>query len=103
MSASYDRESQNNERLSALSSKVSALRGVTIDIYDSARDQTVIDSSSDAFSNMTTSLKGSAGRLGRMAGQGNKVAILKLAAMLVGAFFVLWYLLSWIFGGKGKA
>lgn len=36
---------QNNTRLSELSSKVSALRGVTVDIYDNARDQHVIDNS----------------------------------------------------------
>jgi hypothetical protein len=36
--------SQNNNRLDDLASKVSALRGVTIDIYDNARDQGVIDS-----------------------------------------------------------
>ncbi|KAI9878232.1 MAG: hypothetical protein M1830_001500 [Pleopsidium flavum] len=36
---------QNNNRLSELSSKVSALRGVTVDIYDNARSQDVIDNS----------------------------------------------------------
>lgn len=36
---------QNNSRLDELASKVSALRGVTIDIYDNARNQEVIDSS----------------------------------------------------------
>lgn len=36
---------QNDSRLSELSSKVSALRGVTVDIYDNARSQDVIDSS----------------------------------------------------------
>ncbi len=36
---------QNNSRLDELSSKVSALRGVTVNIYDNARDQGVIDSS----------------------------------------------------------
>ncbi|KJY00372.1 hypothetical protein TI39_contig332g00004 [Zymoseptoria brevis] len=84
MSEAYERERQNNDSLSALSSKVTALRNVTIDIYDNARDQHVIDSTSDTFSNMTTSLKGSARRLGTMAGQGNKVAVLKLAGILVG-------------------
>lgn len=39
----YDRESQNNSRLSELSAKVTALRGVTVDIYDNARAQDVID------------------------------------------------------------
>jgi hypothetical protein len=38
-------KSQNNSRLDDLAGKVSALRGITIDIYDNARDQTVIDSS----------------------------------------------------------
>jgi len=38
-------QSQNNSRLDDLAGKVSALRGITIDIYDNARDQTVIDSS----------------------------------------------------------
>ena len=36
---------QNNSRLDELSSKVTALRGVTVDIYDNARDQGVLDSS----------------------------------------------------------
>lgn len=36
---------QNNSRLDELSSKISALRGVTIDIYDNARNQDVLDSS----------------------------------------------------------
>jgi blocked-early-in-transport protein 1 len=44
MSQAYEREQQNNNRLDELASKVSALRGVTIDIYDNARDQHVIDS-----------------------------------------------------------
>jgi blocked-early-in-transport protein 1 len=43
MSESYERERQNNARLDELSAKVSALRGVTIDIYDNARAQDVID------------------------------------------------------------
>jgi len=44
MSEAFERERQNNARLEELSSKVSALRGVTIDIYDSARAHEVIDS-----------------------------------------------------------
>lgn len=43
MSEAYERERQNNARLSELSAKVSALRGVTVDIYDNARAQDVID------------------------------------------------------------
>ena len=44
MSEAYERERQNNARLDELSAKVSALRGVTIDIYDNVRAQDVIDS-----------------------------------------------------------
>jgi len=92
MSDAYERERQNNSRLSELSAKVTALRGVTVDIYDNARSQDVIDNTSDTFSSMSTSLKGSAGRLGRMAASGNKVAILKLSGMIVGAVLALYFI-----------
>lgn len=85
---------QNNARLDELASKVTALRGVTVDIYDNARDHQVIDSANETFSNFATSLKGSATRLGRMAQSGNKVAILKLAGIIIGVVVVLW----WIWG-----
>ncbi|KUI69222.1 Protein transport protein sft1 [Cytospora mali] len=91
MSEAYERERQNNSRLDELSSKVSALRGVTIDIYDNARAQDVIDNTSDTFSSMRSQLTGSASRMGRMAAAGNKVAIMKLSAILVGTVMVLYY------------
>ena len=50
MSESYERERQNNSRLDELSGKVSALRSVTVDIYDNARNQEVIESSVDVHS-----------------------------------------------------
>ncbi|KAL8745536.1 MAG: hypothetical protein Q9184_007860 [Pyrenodesmia sp. 2 TL-2023] len=146
---------QNNSRLDELSSKVSALRGVTVDIYDNARNQDVLNNTvcpppspiprplsiapptspprplphpllsphptttmenngptsklthfsaetqNEVFSSMTTSIKGSAGRLGRMAQSGNKVAILKLAGMITGAVVLLWWVLGWAFRRKG--
>ncbi|KAK9781449.1 putative t-SNARE coiled-coil-like protein [Seiridium cardinale] len=91
MSEAYERERQNNARLEELSAKVSSLRGVTVDIYDNARAQDIIDNTSDTFSSMSTQLKGSAGRLGRMAASGNKVAILKLSGIIIGIFLVLYY------------
>ncbi|KAI0192042.1 hypothetical protein EV127DRAFT_510772 [Xylaria flabelliformis] len=97
MSEAYERERQNNARLEELSAKVSSLRGVTVDIYDNARAQDVIDNTSDTFSSMSTQLKGSAGRLGRMAAAGNKVAIFKLSGIVIGIFLVLYYLAKWIF------
>ncbi|KAI1006404.1 hypothetical protein K3495_g1813 [Podosphaera aphanis] len=92
MSDAYERERQNNARLSLLSAKVSALRGVTVDIYDNARDQEIIDNTSDTFSSISTSLKGSAGRLGRMAAAGNKVAILKLSGVISGFVIIVWFI-----------
>ncbi|EPE25510.1 hypothetical protein GLAREA_01422 [Glarea lozoyensis ATCC 20868] len=92
MSDAYERERQNNSRLSDLSAKVTALRGVTIDIYDNARQQDVIDNTSDTFSSMGTSLKGSAGRLGRMAASGNKVAVFKLSGIIIAVILALWFL-----------
>ncbi|KAI0509693.1 hypothetical protein F5B22DRAFT_311429 [Xylaria bambusicola] len=97
MSEAYERERQNNARLEELSAKVSSLRGVTVDIYDNARAQDVIDSTNDTFSSMSTQLKGSASRLGRMAAAGNKVAVLKLSGIVIAAFLVLYYLVKWIF------
>jgi len=92
MSDAYERERQNNSRLSELSAKVTALRGVTVDIYDNARAQDVIDNTSDTFTSMGSSLKGSAGRLGRMAATGNKIAILKLAGIIIGVVLLLWFI-----------
>jgi len=97
----YTLESQNNASLSALSSKVSALRGITVDIYDQARNHDLIDANNDAFSSLGTNIRGSAGRLTRMAQSGNKVAILKLSGIIIGVVIVLWWVLGWLFGGSG--
>jgi blocked-early-in-transport protein 1 len=98
MADPYTVESQNNAALSSLSQKISALRGVTVDIYDQARNHDLIEQNTDAFSSMGQNLRGSASRLTRMAQSGNKVAILKLSGMLVVGAVVLWYVLGWVFG-----
>ncbi|CAK7265504.1 hypothetical protein SEPCBS119000_001545 [Sporothrix epigloea] len=97
MSEAYERERQNNSRLDELASKVTALRGVTIDIYDNARQQDVLDSTNETFASMSTQLKGSAGRLTRMAASGNRVAILKLSGILIGIFIFLYYAYRLVF------
>ncbi len=48
-------------------------------------------------SSMGTQLKGSAGRLGRMAASGNKVAILKLSGIIIGTVIVLYYIWRLLF------
>ncbi|KAF4122821.1 blocked early in transport 1 [Geosmithia morbida] len=98
MSEAYERERQNNSRLEELSNKVSTLRGVTVGIYDQASSQGLIDNTSDTFTTMGTQMKGSAGRLTRMAASGNKVAILKLAGIVIGSFLVLYYATKLLFG-----
>ncbi|KAI9869254.1 MAG: hypothetical protein M1813_000042 [Trichoglossum hirsutum] len=95
MSDAYERERQNSSRLDELADKVSALRGVTVDIYDNARSQELIDNSNEVFSALGTSLKTSAGRLGRMASSGSKVQVLKLAGMISGAVILLWWIWGW--------
>ncbi|CCF47549.1 hypothetical protein CH063_15898, partial [Colletotrichum higginsianum] len=52
---------------------------------------------SETFSSMSTQLKGSAGRLTRMAASGNKVAILKLSGIIIGVFVVLYYIAKLFF------
>ncbi|KAJ5237400.1 hypothetical protein N7489_007491 [Penicillium chrysogenum] len=97
MSDAYEREQQNNALLNSLSSKVSALRSVTIDIHDNARDQETLDHTSDVFSSFSTNLKGSATRLTRMAKQGDSVAVMKIAGMCIVAGIALYIILGWIF------
>lgn len=46
---------------------------------------------------MSTSLRGSAGRLTRAARAGDKVAVLKVAGICVGAGVGVWVVLGWIF------
>ncbi|KAI5279034.1 hypothetical protein KEM52_004545, partial [Ascosphaera acerosa] len=52
---------------------------------------------SDVFSSMATGMRGSAGRLTRMARQGDRVSVLKLAALVFAAGVALYYLLGWLF------
>lgn len=52
----------------------------------------MVDMQSDTFSSMSNSLKGSAGRLGRMAASGNKVAVFKLAGIIIGTVLALWFI-----------
>ena len=54
---------------------------------------------------MGTNLKSSMGRLTRMAGQGDRVAVFKLAAILIVVVLFLWIVGGWILGllfGSGK-
>ncbi|EED23326.1 conserved hypothetical protein [Talaromyces stipitatus ATCC 10500] len=97
MSDAYERESQNNALLNSLAQKTSALKSVTIDIYDNARNHETLDNTNEVFSNMSTSIRGSASRLTRAARAGDKVAVMKVAGICVGTGVGLWVVLGWIF------
>jgi len=97
MSEVYERERQNNSRLDELASKVSALRGVTVDIYDNARDHQIIDNSNEVFANFGTSLKNSIGRVQVMASNKSRVQIFKLSAITTGTVIFLYMAWTWMF------
>ncbi|KAL7276897.1 hypothetical protein RUND412_000089 [Rhizina undulata] len=97
MSEAYERERQNNARLDELASKVSALRGVTVDIYENARDHQIIDDSNEVFTSFTSNLKQSAGRLRLMASTANRTQTLRLAGIICAIVFLLYLVWGWIF------
>ncbi|EXJ72801.1 blocked early in transport 1 [Cladophialophora psammophila CBS 110553] len=98
MADAYGREEQNNALLSSLSQKTSALKHITLDIYDNARSQGTLDNTNEVFSSMSTNIRGSAGRLTRMARQGDKVAVLKVAGIIVVGGLLVWWIGGWILG-----
>ena len=89
---------QNNDLLSSLASKATQLRHVTVDIYDNARSQSTLDNTNEVFSNMSTNIRGSAGRLTRMARSGDRIAVLKLAGIIIAVVLVVWFVGGWIWG-----
>jgi blocked-early-in-transport protein 1 len=94
---SYSREEQNNSLLSSLSAKSSQLKHITLNIYDNAQSShSVLDSTTDTFSSMGTNLRGSMGRLGRMARQGDRVAVFKLAGGIIAVVVVAWVVLGFL-------
>ncbi|OCT53199.1 Protein transport protein sft1 [Cladophialophora carrionii] len=98
MADAYAREEQNNALLTSLSQKTSALKHITLDIYDNARNQGTLDSTNEVFSSMSTNIRGSAGRLTRMARQGDRVAVLKVAGVVIVAALLVWWVGGWILG-----
>ncbi|ORY74342.1 hypothetical protein BCR37DRAFT_395790 [Protomyces lactucae-debilis] len=90
-------QSQNDARLDELAGKVSALRGVTIDINRQAADHSFIDANAERFSNFSTSIKATANKLGRVASTNGFKWQLKASACVVGAVLALYFLWGLIF------
>ena len=56
----------------------------------------------EAFGSMQNSIKTSATRLGRMAQQGNRVAILKLAGIIIAVVIVLYWVVGFLLRHRGS-
>ncbi|EED78404.1 predicted protein [Postia placenta Mad-698-R] len=103
MSSSRDRvedtyESQNDQRLDELHTKLRTLRGVTTDIYDDVEGQnSALDSAGfpqrDTFASFGTSLAQSSRRAGQAFGIGSGgVKQWRTIAYCAAAFIALWLL-----------
>lgn len=84
-------EQQNDARLHDLASKLSSIRQVTNDIYAQASDHGVLDTATNTFGSMMTSIRGGAGRLTRAAQAGHP--IFKTAGMALVVIFLVYFLL----------
>ncbi|KAF8483592.1 hypothetical protein DFH94DRAFT_317331 [Russula ochroleuca] len=94
-------ESQNDQRLDELHSKIRTLRGVTTDIYDDAeRQNLVLDETTNTFSSVASGLVSSADRMTRAVAPGTtktmRIAI-AVVLLLVGVWLSK-FLLAWFFG-----
>ncbi|KAJ7149145.1 hypothetical protein C8R46DRAFT_989041 [Mycena filopes] len=99
MSTSRDRvedtyESQNDQRLDELHSKIRTLRGVTTDIHDDVeRQNLMLDDTGDRFNSFGASLAQSTRRAGQAFGIGEGAGGLKIwriVIFIVGAFISFW-------------
>ncbi|GAA5989983.1 hypothetical protein JCM5350_002356 [Sporobolomyces pararoseus] len=93
-SSERDLESQNDQHLDQLHSKIAALRGVTTDIYNDSRGQnSLLDSTGNSFDSFKTSLTNTSTRFARSVQSGKGNARIQLG--IIGGFvmlFVLWKL-----------
>jgi len=88
-------EQQNDQRLQDLAGKLSSIRQVTNDIYAQASDHGILDTATDTFGSMMTSIRGGAGRLTRAAQAGHP--IFKTAGMVLVAIFLVYILIKFFF------
>ncbi|KAG8221455.1 hypothetical protein J3R82DRAFT_1661, partial [Butyriboletus roseoflavus] len=88
-------ESQNDQRLDELHSKIRTLRGVTTDIYDDAEHQNLtLDDTGNAFSSISSQLSHSSRRAAQAFGfvGAGGVRQTRIIMYVVGGFLALWLL-----------
>jgi len=93
-------ESQNDQRLDELHSKIRTLRGITTDIHSDVESQNLIlDETGDRFSSFGASLMQTSRRAGQAFGIGSgSLKPWRIAMLIVGLFLVVWLiskLLGW--------
>ncbi|KAF9044174.1 Bet1-like protein [Panaeolus papilionaceus] len=96
-------ETQNDQRLDELHSKLRTLRGITTDIHNDVESQNLmLDETGDRFSSFGTQLRESSRRAGQAFGIGTgSLKPWRIAMLIVGVFMVFWVIskiLSWWWG-----
>ncbi|KAI8990109.1 hypothetical protein BDB01DRAFT_494689 [Pilobolus umbonatus] len=88
----YVYEQQNDVRLNDLSSKISAIKNITIDIHQDVTDQDrLLDESHNQFSGLGNSLTHSFGRMNRMVSKRHQRQLCYYVAILVISFIIIYY------------
>ncbi|GJJ07303.1 hypothetical protein Clacol_001504 [Clathrus columnatus] len=86
-------ETQNDQQLEALHSKIRSLRDVTTDIYDDVeRQNTTLDESSNIFNSFGTSLAQSSRRAASAFGPSGSLRQYRLMVLIIGSLVGLWVL-----------
>ncbi|KAF8702651.1 hypothetical protein AX14_014359 [Amanita brunnescens Koide BX004] len=93
-------ETQNDQRLDELHSKVRTLRGITSDIYDDTeRQNSMLDDTGDNFSSFSATLKQTSRKAAQAFGIGTgSLKPWRIAMLIVGLFITFWLvskILAW--------
>ncbi|KAI8992004.1 hypothetical protein BDF20DRAFT_847710 [Mycotypha africana] len=88
----YVFEQQNDVRLNDLSSKISAIKNITIDIHQDVSDQDrLLDESHDSFSGLNHRLRNSFGRMNRMISKRHQRQLCFYVTMAICVFFIIYF------------
>ncbi|CAB4378974.1 hypothetical protein RhiirA5_346869 [Rhizophagus irregularis] len=85
-------EQQNDLRLQDLSSKLSSLHKITLDIHNDVNDQVnnVLDESGNSFTSLRGGLNGTVGKLKHMTSIRHRQHLCYLILCIIGVFFLLY-------------
>ncbi|ESO97253.1 hypothetical protein LOTGIDRAFT_231473 [Lottia gigantea] len=93
---------ENQQKVSGLSSKISRLKEITVDLNTEAKESnSFLDGMSDNFGSATGLLTGSMSRMSHMvnSGKGNRKLMCYIIIGLVTLFFISYYLISRVTSG----